>query len=67
LETEENHANQQKKAQERATVATTTRILGFKVRIMNFKHRTPFPSGTMTRRTVGRKAHAWPEEIAMRF
>jgi hypothetical protein len=42
LEPEEKHESQHEKAQQRANIAITAGIPGFKVRIMNFRQRTPF-------------------------
>jgi hypothetical protein len=34
---------------------------------VNFRQRTPFPSGAVARRTIGRDTHAWQRNAAMGF
>jgi hypothetical protein len=61
------HQDQQRDSHQRPNAAITAGILELKIGIVNFRQGTPFPSGTMARRTVGRDRHAWPPKVAMRF
>jgi len=66
LVTEEKHKAKKGKGEQGTPFAISTRILGLKIGIVSFRQRTPFPSGTMARRTVGRYTSAWLLKAAMR-
>jgi hypothetical protein len=61
------HEGQQGESQQRACITVAARIAGLKIRIVNLRQKTPFPSGTMVRRTVGIDRHARRLKAAMRL
>lgn len=64
---EQHHHQQHAQHQQRAHLTHPARLPGRNLTTRTFRHRTPFPSGIMARKSASSDTHAWRQIIATRL